>query len=80
MNSWKEKLHKHHGLVMVLCCLIPILLVVGASFFGLQRSALVWIFLLLCPLTHYWMMRGMHDKPSGENKERKAGEEKPACH
>lgn len=57
-----------HGLIMFLCCLIPVALLFGAAAFG-YRGALAWGMLLLCPLGHLLMMRGMgHDH--GSQKER----------
>jgi len=55
-----------HGLLMMLCCLIPIVLIFAFSRFG-ASSVLSYGFLLLCPLMHIFMMKGMlggHDKES----------------
>ncbi|KJS19514.1 MAG: hypothetical protein VR72_18310 [Clostridiaceae bacterium BRH_c20a] len=55
-----------HGLLMLICCLAPILLLV---LFAPQLrnlagggSNLYWLILLLCPLMHIGMMFFMKDK------------------
>ena len=59
--SWKEKIRKHHRTLMILSCLLPFIIgLAGTLYFGWQRGYLVWLFLLLCPLVHYWMMKEMH--------------------
>ncbi|MBI1972859.1 DUF2933 domain-containing protein [Candidatus Woesearchaeota archaeon] len=58
---------------MVLCCVVPlVLLIVAVSFFGLSKSYLFWFILLLCPLMHYFMMKDMH----GEHKDHGVHQEK----
>lgn len=52
-----QKIKQNHLLMMVLCCLIPVILVIGLfSFF--KGSFLIWAMLLLCPLMHLLMMKG----------------------
>ena len=60
----KTKERKHnHGLMMLLCCVVPlVLLIIAINFFGLSRSYLTWFILLLCPIMHFFMMRDMHKK------------------
>ncbi len=67
-----EKIRHNHTLMMVVCCGIPLLLLIGAVyFFGLSRSYLFWFILLLCPLLHYFMMKDMHKKHSkSKNKDK----------
>jgi len=45
-----------HGLMMMLCCLIPIVLIAGLPLFGLKAGALTGLIFLLCPLMHIGMM------------------------
>jgi len=45
-----------HGLLMILCCLIPIMLVGALPLIGLENMSLSWLFFLLCPLMHIGMM------------------------
>ena len=80
--SWKEKLSRlwqDHSLLMLLCCLVPLLLLAGALYFGVNSSLLYFAFLLLCPLTHFFLMKDRHNrhKPGEE-----AGQETGAknCH
>ncbi len=51
---------KHHHSIMMVLCFIPLVLVVISYFNGYKQSYLIWLFLLLCPLMHYWMMKEMH--------------------
>jgi len=53
--------------MMVLCCLLPIILVVGIIFlFGDGKRYGFWLIILLCPLAHIFMMRG-HQRNNQEN-------------
>ncbi len=64
----KEKIQKirhNHGLMMIICCALPLILLIGAVYvFGLSNRYLFWFILLLCPLMHYFMMKDMHKKHS----------------
>ena len=51
--------HKKHGIMMLACCLIPIVLVVAVSAFGLKSRSLGSLAILLCPLMHIGMMLSM---------------------
>ncbi len=51
-----------HGLMMMLCCLIPILLIAGLPLFGLGGGSLSGLIFLLCPLMHIGMMFMMMKK------------------
>lgn len=66
-------MHKKHSLLMILCCLVPIVLVM---FFAhrFEGTNWFWLFLLLCPVMHVFMMKSMHkgecdqeDTPLDEN-------------
>lgn len=52
-----------HSILMMACCLIPMLAVfaflpqIKSTAAGFNWS---WLFLLACPLMHIFMMRGMH--------------------
>jgi len=52
-----------HMLIMLACCLIPIVLILAVSVFGLSLGALTpllpYALVLLCPIMMIFMMRGM---------------------
>lgn len=56
-----------HTLLMLVCCLAPLGLVLFLQQSGNFGGA-GYLLLLLCPLMHLFMMRGM-----GQNKQNKAG-------
>lgn len=55
-----RKLFKNHFLVMALVCAAPMLAVALLSYSGVIGSWGLYALLLLCPLGHFLMMRGMH--------------------
>jgi len=70
-----------HSLVMLACCLVPmallgLVLATGVSLGGLAPYAMI----VLCPLLHVVMMRGMghgHSTRAGDSGEK---EVVPVCH
>lgn len=67
----KETLRRNHGLVMVLGCAIPLVLVLVAVFgFGVSGGYLGWL-VLLCPLAHVFMMAGGHNDHGGKDHDEK---------
>lgn len=52
-----------HMLLMLLCCLVPIALIVTVTLFRISFGALTpylpFVMVLLCPLMMFFMMRGM---------------------
>ncbi len=64
-----RKIKQNHWLMMIICCGVPlILLIIAIYFFGLDNKYLFWGILLLCPILHYFMMKDMHKK-HGDEKE-----------
>lgn len=73
--SFIERLRKNHGLMMVVCCAVPlVILLIVVYGFGVSRGYLTWFILLLCPLMHIFMMKDMHKQHTGK----KSG--KGGCH
>ena len=55
-----EKIKKNHALAMILCCGIPLVGILALSSLGILGSWGYYALLLICPLGHLLMMRGMH--------------------
>jgi hypothetical protein len=53
------KIKKNHFLTMTICCAIPLLGLLGLSFLGLLGSWGYYTLILLCPLMHIELIRGM---------------------
>ena len=60
INLLLEKIKKNHALKMILCCGIPLVGIMALSSLGLLGSWGYYALILLCPLGHIFMMRGMH--------------------
>lgn len=53
-------MNRKHGLLMVLCCLIPLAGFAAISIFRIPANTVIYTGLvLLCPVMHLLMMRGM---------------------
>jgi hypothetical protein len=61
-----EKIKKNHALAMIFCCGIPIVGILTLSYLGVLGSWGYYALILICPLGHIFMMRGMHSN-SEEN-------------
>jgi hypothetical protein len=51
---------------MAICCAVPLVLIVGLSFFGVLGAWGYYGLILLCPVTHYFLMRRMTPKDKGK--------------
>lgn len=68
MIKWMmTKIKQNHFLAMVLCCAIPIVGILALSAFGVLGSWAYLLMILLCPLGHIFMMRGMHSTHAEQN-------------
>jgi len=54
-------LFKKHGLLMTLGCILPIVVIAIFAIFGINQKSLLILFVLACPLSHFFLMRG-HEK------------------
>ncbi len=61
-----NKGHQFHGILMLLCCMVPIMLIAALPLLNLQSSGLnnvlFLIFMMVCPLGHLIMMKFMSHK------------------
>jgi len=55
-----EKIKKNHALAMILCCGIPLVGILALSSLGILGSWGYYALILICPVGHLLMMRGMH--------------------
>jgi beta-lactamase regulating signal transducer with metallopeptidase domain len=54
-----QKIKQNHWLMTVICCLAPLILIIGLlSLFKGRSDYWLWLMILLCPLMHIFMMRG----------------------
>jgi hypothetical protein len=60
INSLFTKIKQNHFLAMVLCSAIPIIGILALSASGVLGSWAYVLVILLSPLGHILMMRGMH--------------------
>lgn len=58
--SLLKKFKENRFLAMIICCAVPLAAISGLSLLGLLGSWGYYALILLCPLMHIVMMRGMH--------------------
>ena len=59
-----------HGLLMLICCLIPIIAIGAIRLFDIPLNGVLYVgLLLLCPLSHILMMGLFGKRPHGLAKE-----------
>ena len=61
-----RKIKENHSLMMILCCVIPLIIAGILYYFGFKTYALIAV-MLLCPILHYFMMNNMHGKHGGKD-------------
>ena len=67
-----------HMLLMLICCLVPIALIVAVSVLGLSfgplSALLPYALVLLCPLMMIFMMRGMTQEQGADHAQHHRGD------
>ena len=59
-----------HGLLMLICCLIPIIAIAAIRLLNIPLNGVLYVvLLLLCPLSHVLMMSGMRKHQHGSSRE-----------
>lgn len=59
-----KSLSQNHTLVMLLGCAVPLVLLLYLSWSGVIGKSGYLLLLLLCPLMHILMHKGLHSTPS----------------
>ena len=65
----RNKMAGKHMLLMLLCCAIPLIAVATLWYMGIGDRYLIYVVMLLCPILHLVMMRGMHGGTENNNGE-----------
>ena len=72
-----EKIKHNHALMMIICCGIPIVGIMALSSLGILGSWGYYALILICPLGHIFMMRGMHSGHAGSKMPAETNEMEP---
>jgi len=83
-NEKGRRSHLSHGLIMLLCCLIPVVLISIIPRLNITsggvRSILPIGVMLLCPLMHVFMMKGMHKGDQRVEAKDENAHKRESCH
>lgn len=61
MNDLSRWIKENHSLAMLICCAVPLALILAVSVFNIPIGTIgTYLLFLLCPLMHIFMMRGMN--------------------
>jgi hypothetical protein len=77
LKSILAKIKQNHALMMILCCGIPLVGIMALSSLGVLGSWGYFALILICPLGHIFMMRGMHSGHADSRTPAKANEVDP---
>lgn len=61
-----DKIKENHWLMMLICCLVPLIIAGALVYFGFKTYA-IFAAMLLCPVLHYFMMKDMHRSSEFKN-------------
>jgi hypothetical protein len=61
-----DKIRKNPSLLMILCCALPIIVVLSLSYLKVLGSWGYYAIFLLCPLDHVLMFKNSHAKQAKE--------------
>ena len=67
IKSIFTKIKQNHFLAMILCCAIPVIGILALSYLGVLGSWGYYVLILLCPIGHIFLMRGMHSTHADSN-------------
>ncbi len=59
---------RKHALFMILCCAIPLILILALSAMGVLGSWGFYALILLCPFLHLVLMRSKHEPSEPDEK------------
>ncbi len=71
-------MNKKHMLLMLACCLVPLIALGAVTIFHIPlNTVLLYGMILICPISHLFMMRGM---THGEGHDHEHGQEQNHVH
>lgn len=70
-ETFWQKIKQNRFFPLILC--FSVLAVLAILFFAIKNNLWIWLIVLLCPLMHFFMMKGHHNHGNHPNKQ--GGEE-----